>query len=468
MYLDDHSGGNYYAKIEAGLNGIPLVVFESIPLPKDYQYPSNPYGGGIVGTANVIGAAYGGGLMGELQGALNIVNGVQDVGVGILNMSSFLSNPVMHVPIESWDWSRGIVTAESGTQGGWDDTHGWSKFIGGEAAVSLMTGGVSKLATAATEAGNCANRLSRWVLGGCFVAGTLVTLSDMPRSQAADDDVWSMDDPVWHGTPYRDSAPNSATKTLSQTATITSLLASPSRMMVPIEQVPLGARVPTKNPKPWEYDDSLPEPDQATWVKMSITVERTDGGIVDAELLRPRAWVESHGLKAGQLLPLNIAELQVAGLAHVTGIEPCPTISEGEGSVITARFLTRQVDVIVRVEIHGPDGTIEVLEGTPIHPIWSVDRNDWVPLGELEPNEQLLGQNGPATVLGLTLVNRPTTVFNIEVHGEHVYQVGVLGLLVHNAFPDCGTWVAVACSRPEVYRHTPDVWPVSVGTCFHS
>jgi hypothetical protein len=168
MYLDDHSGGNYYAKIEADLNGIPLVVFESIPLPEDYQYPSNPYGGGIVGTANVIGAAYVGGLMGELQGTLNIVNGIQDVGVGILNLSSFLSNPVMHVPIESWDWSRGVATVESGTPGGWDDTHGWSKFIGGESAVSLITVGVSKLATAATAAGNGARltEVSRWGRAG--------------------------------------------------------------------------------------------------------------------------------------------------------------------------------------------------------------------------------------------------------------------------------------------------------------
>jgi hypothetical protein len=34
------------------------------------------------------------------------------------------------------------------------------------------------------------------------------------------------------------------------------------------------------------------------------------------------------------------------------------------------------------------------------------------------------------------LVRSSATVYNIEVHGEHVYQVGELGLLVHNA---CGT-----------------------------
>jgi hypothetical protein len=59
-----------------------------------------------------------------------------------------------------------------------------------------------------------------------------------------------------------------------------------SSLLIPIEQVPLGARVPTKNPKPWEYDDSLPDPVQADWAKISITMHRNDGGIVDAELIR--------------------------------------------------------------------------------------------------------------------------------------------------------------------------------------
>jgi hypothetical protein len=49
--------------------------------------------------------------------------------------------------------------------------------------------------------------------------------------------------------------------------------------------VPIGARIPTKNPNRFEVDPQ-PEPDQATWAKLSITVERSDGGIVDAEIIR--------------------------------------------------------------------------------------------------------------------------------------------------------------------------------------
>jgi hypothetical protein len=62
----------------------------------------------------------------------------------------------------------------------------------------------------------------------------------------------------------------------------------------------------------------------------------------------------------------------------------------------------------------------------------SVDRNDWVSLGELIEGESLQAADGFATVLSIALVSTNIPVYNIEVHGEHVYQVGDLALLVHN------------------------------------
>jgi hypothetical protein len=66
-------------------------------------------------------------------------------------------------------------------------------------------------------------------------------------------------------------------------------VATRTELQVPIESVPIGSRVPTKNPNRFEVDPQ-PEPDEATWAKLSITVERSDGGIVDAEIIRPRSW----------------------------------------------------------------------------------------------------------------------------------------------------------------------------------
>jgi hypothetical protein len=53
---------------------------------------------------------------------------------------------------------------------------------------------------------------------------------------------------------------------------------------------------------------------------VSITVERSDGGIVDAEIIRPRSWILESGLCAGRMLPLNLPELEVSGLALVASI----------------------------------------------------------------------------------------------------------------------------------------------------
>jgi hypothetical protein len=140
--------------------------------------------------------------------------------------------------------------------------------------------------------------------------------------------------------------------------------------------------VPTKNPNRWEVDPQ-PEPDKATWAKVSITVERSDGGIVDAEIIRPRSWILRNGICAGRMLPFNLPELEVSGLALVTAIDDCPPIADGEGSVVTARFVTREVHIVASVDVLGADGTVETVTGTTIHPVWSVDRQEWVPLSEL-------------------------------------------------------------------------------------
>jgi hypothetical protein len=163
-----------------------------------------------------------------------------------------------------------------------------------------------------------------------------------------------------------------------------------------------------------------------------ITVERSDGGIVDAEIIRPRSWILRNGICAGRMLPFNLPELEVSGLALVTAIDDCPPIADGEGSVVTARFVTREVHVVASVDVLGADGTVETITGTTIHPVWSVDRQEWVPLSELTDGETLQGLDGLAVVLSVTLSRVTQPVYNIEVHGEHVYQVGELGVVVHN------------------------------------
>ena len=202
--------------------------------------------------------------------------------------------------------------------------------------------------------------------------------------------------------------------------------------MIPIEQVAIGSRVPTKNPRRWEYDFSLPEPNEETWKRFSLTALDDEGAIVEAEFIRPDWWIEENGIAAGELMPLAIEELGLSGYATIQTVEDCGPIARGDGSVVTGRFTTSRVNFIVRLTVAGPDGTVEVLEGTTVHPIWSVDRNDWIQLSDLQEGERLQAANGIATVLSIAIVSTNVPVYNIEVHGEHVYQVGQLGVLAHN------------------------------------
>ena len=55
-----------------------------------------------------------------------------------------------------------------------------------------------------------------------------------------------------------------------------------------------------------------------------------------------------------------------------------------------------------------------------------------MPLSELADGETLQGLDSLAVVLSVSLSRVSQPVYNIEVYGEHVYQVGELGLVVHN------------------------------------
>jgi hypothetical protein len=291
------------------------------------------------------------------------------------------------------------------------------------------------------DLGHCVNWLTRLIHGGCFVEGTLVTVSSLPGKSTSPDSLWS--DPSWLDEPSQET-PWLAPERYATLATRTEL-------QFPIESVPIGARVPTKNPNRWEVDPE-PEPEQATWAKLSITAEGSDGGIVDAEIIRPRSWILANGLCAGRMLPLNLPELEVSGLALVTAIDDCPPIAGGEGSVVTARFVTREVHVVASVDVLGADGSVETITGTTIHPVWSVDRQSWVPLAELVDGETLQGLDGLAVVLSVTLSRVSQPVYNIEVHGEHVYQVGELGLVVHNVSSISGIADTISRSRNAALR----------------
>ena len=188
-----------------------------------------------------------------------------------------------------------------------------------------------------------------------------------------------------------------------------------------------------ENPRPEEFDDSFAEPVQSEWARVSFLIIRDDLSVVEAEFIRPRAWIESLGLVKGARLNLAVPELEIDGLAEVTAVRDCPPIADGEGRVVTGKFVTKDVANVVRVTL--VNGT--EIRATDVHPVWSVDREDWVPAGKLEPGEHVDTLDGPVAVASVEQLESRADVHNIEVHGEHVYRITVDGVLVHNAGPSC-------------------------------
>jgi hypothetical protein len=276
--------------------------------------------------------------------------------------------------------------------------------FGGLSLAGTISGvgkGVIAAANKVDDVGRCMNALTRINLGACFTGDTLVQVTALA------------------GEPSREPADDGS-------------VATATLQTVSIATLPLGARVLAGNPRPEEMDHAFAEPEQATWVSVSVRMTKRDGTVVQAEFLRPREWVARHKILAGAALPIAITELEVEGNAIVTAISPCPQIATGEGRVVTGRFVTREAGNLVRVALE--NGT--EIRATDVHPVWSVDREEWVPAGEIEAGEHVDTLAGPFAVLSVERLESAHGVYNIEVHGEHVFRVTADGVLVHNACYD--------------------------------
>jgi hypothetical protein len=123
-----------------------------------------------------------------------------------------------------------------------------------------------------------------------------------------------------------------------------------------------------------------------------------------------------------------MTEIASKGKGTVVEVGPCPEIADGEGEVVIGRFVTARSLEVVRLTM--PEGT--TLTGTRVHPIWSVDRHDWVRMDELQVGEHLQTRLGPMPIASIEHFIDPQPVYNLEINGQHAYEVTELGILVHN------------------------------------
>jgi hypothetical protein len=177
----------------------------------------------------------------------------------------------------------------------------------------------------------------------------------------------------------------------------------------------------------WDHE----EVDPATWRQIELAMPDEHGGRFDIVLLRPLGWLEEERAEVGRPVCLSMPEQGLDGPAEVLAIGPCPPILPGSGRVVTGTF-THIRSGVIELHVAGLDEPIGVTEN---HPIYSLDRQEFVHAAELNVGERLQLVDGITHVVAINPIVGKHRVYNFEVHGEHVYHVSRLGLLVHNASP---------------------------------
>ena len=159
---------------------------------------------------------------------------------------------------------------------------------------------------------------------------------------------------------------------------------------------------------------------------------------------------------AGGATHIAVPECGIDGDAEALAVGPCPPVRSCPPGYATVTATFRHVvsgvwDVAV-------EGEADPLGVTGNHPVWSEDRRAFVRADGLGIGERLLNAADEAVRVTAAGPRGPpagdaaaggTAVFNIEVHGAHVYRVGGGGLLVHNGVP---------CFEEGAFSIIPRTW----------
>jgi hypothetical protein len=226
-----------------------------------------------------------------------------------------------------------------------------------------------------------------------------------------------------------ESASAASLSCVSSVSWLPTSASSPTKTtLTPIEQIQVGDRVLAESPTGEEDTAFGSEIIPSDWRKLTLRAPKRDGTVAEVVLLRPLTWLyEQHGEVGGTVF-ISVPECGIDGNAEVLTIDPCPEIPSGAGRVVTGTFLHQARSTITLTIV----GQSEPIECTGNHPFWSEDRQIFVRADSLQPNETLRTATGLTTVESWTPDLNPTPVYNIEVHGAHVYHVGTSGVVVHN------------------------------------
>ena len=227
-----------------------------------------------------------------------------------------------------------------------------------------------------------------------------------------------------------------------------------------ISEIQIGYRVPGTNPEGNDGSDEAAFASEDLYI-FTFRVPKADGTFCKAKLLRSANWLLEQPSRCVSAFDghefneidaaisdqspyyfdwnfqfevwIDLSEFGCVGWSKVVEIDDTFKYVPGEGNLVTGTF-EHIAQETIDLQIEGQEKPIGC---TPTHPIWSEDREEFVPAGDLIEGERVRVLNGDTKRVVQKLPRPgPEVVYNLEVFGEHVYHVTSDGVLVHNH--DCG------------------------------
>ena len=199
-----------------------------------------------------------------------------------------------------------------------------------------------------------------------------------------------------------------------------------------IAEFDVGMRAMGQNPLV-EQIGTASEPDPKTSRKLVITMKKESGRNLFINLLRSLDWIEAFAVERGETFFLDLPEMGAIGDAHVEAILPCPPIADGPGNVVTGTF-AHEADLGTRILSVTFANGAHIKGVTDNHPFFSVDANDFLPVGQMREGDYVEVIDGVTRITKIdSRFARPgEMLYNLEIHNQHVYQATTAGILVHN------------------------------------
>jgi Pretoxin HINT domain len=198
---------------------------------------------------------------------------------------------------------------------------------------------------------------------------------------------------------------------------------------------------PLDKEKEWTKVD-VEEITPYTWKWIDFELPKPNGTLTKIALRRPHWWLrEVDADSVGKKVYLNMPELGSQGWATVKAIRVNQLDTrfwdenrKGDyvSRPITGKFEHESNDVYY---LHFGDNP-EPLGVTGSHPIWSIDRNDWVGASELKIGEKVKTEEGLTVLKSRTKSDKKQKVYNLEIYKDHNFLVSTDKILVHNSCID--------------------------------